>query len=479
MATTIVYLVAGELYDLEEESTVFVSSSRWLLAVAAVLAGLLNEVRAESPRHNVVLLIADDLGLDLGCYGNKVIQSPNIDALAGHGTRFSNGFACVSSCSPSRATIYTGMQSHFCGQYGLQHATHNASTFRNVQSLPRILKAAGYRSGIIAKVHVQPKEVYPWDEEVPGNGRNVPLMAEQARKFIQDSGDKPFLLVMGYTDPHRAAKGFGNAVKDVPDITYDPAKVELPYFVPDQPDARADLADYYRSATRLDYGIGLVMKMLKELGSLDDTLVIFLSDNGIPFPGAKTTLYDAGLHLPLIIKAPGCKGGVVCNAMASYTDIAPTILDWMGLKQPVAMQGRSLLPILEQENPAGWDEVFGSHQFHEITMYYPMRMIRTRTHKYILNLAHELPFPTAQDLYDGLTWQGILKRNDTMLGHRSLDQYLHRPMEELYDLRSDPNELKNVAADPQQAEVLADLRKRLRAWQERTQDPWLVKYKHE
>ncbi|HLW67994.1 MAG TPA: sulfatase [Gemmataceae bacterium] len=451
---------------------------RILFAALAISLALAADGRAQNPRRNVVFLIADDLGLDLGCYGNKVIQTPNIDALAANGTRFSNAFACVSSCSPSRATLYTGMQSHSCGQYGLAHATHNAYTFRQVQSLPRILKAAGYRSGIVAKVHVQPKEVYPWDEEIPGNGRNVPLMAEQARKFIQDSGDKPFLLVMGYTDPHRAAKGFGNAVKGVPDITYNPAKVELPYHLPDQPDCRADLADYYRSATRLDYGIGLLMKVLKELKHEDDTLVIFLSDNGIPFPGAKTTLYDAGLHLPLIIHAPGRKPGV-CNGMASYTDIAPTILDWMGQKQPAAMQGRSLLPILEQENPAGWDEVFGSHQFHEITMYYPMRMIRTRNHKYILNLAHELPFPTAQDLYDGLTWQGILKRGDTMLGQRTMAQYLHRPKEELYDLRTDPSELKNLADDPKQAETLADLRKRLKTWQEKTQDPWLVKYVHE
>jgi N-sulfoglucosamine sulfohydrolase len=448
-----------------------------LFAIATIVL-LAADGRAENPHHNVVFLIADDLGLDLGCYGNKVIQTPNIDALAANGTRFTNAFACVSSCSPSRATLYTGMQSHLCGQYGLAHATHNAYTFRQVQSLPRVLKAAGYRSGIIAKVHVQPKEVYPWDEEIPGNGRNVPLMAEQARKFIQDSGDKPFLLVMGYTDPHRAAKGFGTAVKDVPDITYDPAKVELPYFMPDQPDARADLADYYRSATRLDFGIGLLMKVLKDLKHEDDTLVIFLSDNGIPFPGAKTTLYDAGLHLPLIIHAP-CRKPGICNALVSYTDIAPTILDWMGLKQPATMQGRSLVPILEQESPTGWDEVFGSHQFHEITMYYPMRMIRTRTHKYILNLAHELPFPTAQDLYDGLTWQGILKRGDTMLGQRTMAQYLHRPKEELYELRTDPNELKNLADDPTQAETLADLRKRLRTWQEKTQDPWLVKYVHE
>src|SRR5262249_33686681 len=154
---------------------------------------------------------------------------------------------------------------------------------------------------------------------------------------------------------------------------------------------------YYTSVTRLDHGVGLIMSLLKELKRDDDTLVIFLSDNGIPFPGAKTTLYDSGLNLPLIIKAPGRKPGV-CNGMASWIDIAPTILAWAGVKQPAAMVGRSLLPILEQDKPEGWDEVFGSHQFHEITMYYPMRMVRTRTYKLILNLAHQLPFPFASDI---------------------------------------------------------------------------------
>ena len=259
---------------------------------------------AQPARKNVVLLIADDLGLDLGCYGNGAIRTPHIDALAAAGTRFTHGFACVSSCSPSRATLYTGLHTHHSGQYGLAHGTHNAHTFRHVGSLPNLLGAVGgYRTGIIGKLHVQPKEVYPWDVEIPG-GRNVPLMARQAKTFIEQAGDKPFFLVMGYTDPHRAASTFGNykPVPGVPDATYDPKAVVLPYHLPDAPDTRADVADYYRSVSRLDHGIGLMMSLLKDTKHDGDTLVIFLSDNGIPFPGAKTTLYDPGLHLPLIVK---------------------------------------------------------------------------------------------------------------------------------------------------------------------------------
>lgn len=452
---------------------------RFILTLGIAL-GLTLPVSA-APK-NVILLIADDLGLEVGCYGDKVAHTPNIDALAKSGTRFSHGFACVSSCSPSRATILTGLPTHMCGQYGLAHGEHNSHSFRKVKGLPALLAPAGYRSGVIAKLHVQPKEVYPFDTEIPGSGRNPVQVAEQAKKFMADCGDQPFFLLVGFTDPHRAARGFANDGKyplEVPAIKFDPKTIPLPYFIPDQPDARADLADYYQSVARLDDGVGRVLKVLQENRKLDDTLVIFLSDNGIPFPGAKTTLYDSGLHLPLIVRKPGQKPGILCGALASWTDIAPTILDWCSIKQPAELPGRSLLSILEQEKPAGWDEVYGSHQFHEITMYYPMRSVRTREYQYIVNYAHELEFPHAQDLWDSDTWQGILKRGDRFMGQRSVESFLHRPREELYDLGADPNELKNLAADPGKMKVLGDMRSKLKVWQKRTNDPWLIKDKHE
>ena len=254
----------------------------------------------------------------------------------------------------------------------------------------------------------------------------------------------------------------------------------VPPFLPDQPDVRKDLADYYQSATRLDRGVGLVLDALKKAGAADDTLVIFLSDNGIPFPGAKTTLYDAGVRLPLILSSPRqTKRGHSNDSMASWVDVTPTVLDWAGLKAD-KLPGRSLLGELDQEHSTtGPDAVFGSHVQHEVTMYYPMRSVRTRRHKYILNLASGLEFPTAQDLYRSPTWQGILRRHDKSLGGRALDAYLRRPREELFDLQKDPNEFTNVAADPAYASVLAELRGRLKEWQEKTQDPWLVKYEHE
>jgi N-sulfoglucosamine sulfohydrolase len=454
--------------------------TRFLAPLALTLALTLPSSAAEP--KNIVLLIGDDLGLQLGCYGDKVAKTPNLDRLAAEGTRFTHAFASVASCSASRGTLLTGMPTHMCGQFGHAHAEHNIHSFPKVKGLPALLAPAGYRSGVIAKLHVQPKEVYPFDVEVPGNGRNPVQIAEQARKFISECGDRPFYLHVGFTDPHRAGKGFANQAKyppSVPSVKFDPKSIVVPPFLPDTPECREELAEFYESTARLDHGVGLVLQVLAETKKLDSTLVIFLSDNGIPFPGAKTTLYDPGVHLPLIVKKPGQKPGVTCDAMVSWTDVAPTILDWAGVKPPANLPGRSILPVLEQEKTTGWDEIYSSHQFHEITMYYPMRMVRTRTHKYILNLAHPLEYPSASDLWASPTWQGVIKRGDKMYGARETQAYLHRPREELYDLTADPNEVKNLANDPAQAKVLEELRGKLKAWQQKTNDPWISKYRYE
>jgi N-sulfoglucosamine sulfohydrolase len=455
-----------------------------LLAFGATVSAQTNG--SSGGRRNVVLLIADDLGMQVGCYGDAKIRTPNIDALAARGTRFTEGFATVSSCSPSRAVILTGLFTHTNGQYGLAHAAHHAVTFDNVKSLPARLKQAGYRTGVIGKLHVLPPSVYPWDEKVEGKAiggnRDVDAMAERVGQFVARDADKPFFLLVGFSDPHRAAGGFANKGKlDVASERYKPQDVVVPPFLPDKPDVRQDLAQYYQSITRMDRGVGLVLETLKKAGRADDTLVVFLSDNGMPFPGAKTNHYDPGVHLPLIISSPKqSKHGVVNDSFASWVDVTPTILDWAGVKNGPNLPGRSLLVELDREHATdGPDAVFGSHVQHEVTMYYPMRSIRTRQYKYILNIASPLEAPTAEDLYNSVTWQGMLKRHDTTVGPREMSALLHRPKEELYDLQADPNELKNLAADPAHAKVLDELRGRLKAWQEKTRDPWVIKYEHE
>lgn len=437
-------------------------------------------------RKNVLVIIADDLGRELGCYGDKVAKTPNLDKFAASGTRFVNGFASVASCSPSRSTMLTGLPTHQNGQYGLAHATHHQQSFGNVKSLPGLLGPAGYRTGVVAKLHVLPKTVYPFDEEIGDGGRNPVMATAKAKKFIEDAGDKPFFLWVGLTDPHRAAKGFGNEgkyPKDVPAVTFDPKDVPVPAHLPDVPDVRKDLADYYQSVTRLDHGVGMLLKLLDDKKLTDSTLVVFLSDNGIPFPGAKTTLYDAGLNLPFIVRKPGQKAGVVSDAMMSWTDLAPTVLDWCGVKPAEAMRGKSLLPILEEPSPKGWDTVFASHQFHEITMYYPMRMVRTKQYKLIHNLAHRLEVPSASDLWGSPSWQAILKAKDDKMGARTVTAFLNRPEFELYDIVADPHEANNLlvtAKDKPGTKAVFDaLSKSLTDWRTATADPWNIKAKHE
>ncbi len=454
---------------------------RWLLSLGLVLAELTSPAAAAGPKpRNVVLIIADDLGLDLGCYGNKAIRTPNLDALARRGVRFMRAYATVSSCSPSRSSIFTGLYTHQSGQYGLQHPPHSQQTHPWVQSLPNLLRAAGFWTGLIGKYHVGPAAVYNFNQVLTkgtGGNRDVAAMARLARAFISKREKRPFFLAYCFSDPHRAAKGFANEkfANDPAEVRYDPGKVVVPYHLPDTPEVRRDLADYYQSVSRMDRGVGLLLDVLRELGQLEDTLIIFISDNGMPFPGAKTTLYSAGIHLPLIVSCPGQPQGRSTDALASYVDLVPTILDWTQAKGPkYQLPGQSLLPLLGGNGGKQRDAVFASHQFHEITMYYPMRAIVTKKYKLIRNLAHRLEYPFASDIWGSPSWQGILKRGDKMMGQRSVAAYLSRPEYELYDLSKDPNELRNLAGDAACAEGFADLRQRLHTWRQETTDPWLI-----
>jgi N-sulfoglucosamine sulfohydrolase len=446
-----------------------------------------NESRAadapakKSPR-NVVLMVADDMGLDAGCYGNAVIKTPHLDALAAAGTRFTHAFCTTASCSPSRSVLLTGLQNHANGQYGLQHSVHNFGSYSTIRSLPVLLAEAGYRTCSIGKLHVQPAETYRFEKfanEGAQAGRSSVRMAENAEAFIRESDDRPFFIYYCSTDPHRT---FANN-KSYPGVTpvkYDPQQVIVPDFLPDQPEVRAELAEYYEAISRLDQGVGRMVQALKNTGHWDDTLVIFLSDNGMPFPGAKTTLYESGTRLPLIVRSPGQKPEQVTNAMVTWADITPTILAYAGATGPkYKLHGRSVLPVLEQASSEGWDQVFGSHTFHEVTMYYPMRSIRTRKYHCILNIAHELSYPFASDLWESAMWQGVLRRGDSQLGVRKTETFLHRPRYELYDIEQDPSEARNLANSPEHAEILAKFQRELREWQAETKDPWLVKYEHE
>jgi N-sulfoglucosamine sulfohydrolase len=434
---------------------------------------------AQAPRRqrNILLLIADDLGLHTGAYGDSTARTPNLDKLAIEGVRFTNAFCTTASCSASRSVMLSGLHNHANGQYGHAHTVHNLHYLPKIRPTPDLLKDAGYRTGVIGKLHVNPPDRFRWDLRKESNERGVAQMAQDAKQFIQASAGKPWYLHVGYGDPHRLGDGFGN--RDYPGVkrfAFDPAKVPVPAFLPDNPGTRAELAEYYEAANRLDQGIGFMIDVLRQTGELENTLIVFLSDNGMAFPNAKTNLYDAGSRLPLIVRSPDqSRRGLVNNAMVSWTDLMPTFLNWAGAKGPeYPLHGRSWLPVLEQENPQGWDSVYYSHTFHEITMYYPTRGVRTREYKYLRNLFPELEFPHASDLWDSKTWQSVRRNERALLGKRPVSAYLRRKGEELYDLRKDPDEVDNLAASPDHTAVLAQMRAQVDAFRKETADPWTI-----
>jgi N-sulfoglucosamine sulfohydrolase len=369
--------------------------------------------------------------------------------------------------------------------YGLAHDVHNFSLLDDVKTLPWMLKQAGYRTALVGKNHVRPEAALPYDAwlepERPGI-RDVAKMAKVSGEWMRAQGGLPFFLTVGYSDPHRDALNFGNS-RTWPGVKreiYAPSEVLIPSHLPDLPQVREDLAQYYESVSRLDTGVGMLLDELNVAGHQDDTLVIYLSDNGRPFPGAKDNLYEPGLHMPLIIRSPEhTNRGVRNEALVSWIDVAPTILAWAGVSPPkdyryAPLPGRSLLPILAQSNAPQFDRIFATHSFHEINQYYPMRSIRTRQYSYFLNLEPSLAVPVASDVQLSPTWKAITATPGTLLGKRTLDAFTHRPGEELYDLTQDPDEIVNLAAVARHATVLADLRSQVEAWRTATHDPWLA-----
>jgi N-sulfoglucosamine sulfohydrolase len=488
---------------------------RQIFIPGAVVFAMCVSTGFQVPKHdglkelpNIILIVADDHGTDaLGCYGNALIKTPNLDNLAAEGIRFTNAFCTSASCSPSRSVILTGVQSHTNGMYGLQHSTHHFTSFDNIKTLPVLLAENGYRTGRVGKFHVAPEDVYKFQHVLSAGGANDPAslgrnsmqMAEISRNFIAEENNKPFFLYFATDDPHRSntilpdgtpdfeatpgPNAFGNrkeGYKGITDIKYNPEEVIVPTFLPDTRQCREELAQYYQSVSRLDQGIGKLIKILKETGKYNNTIIIYISDNGAAFPGAKTTLYDPGMRLPCIVRDPAqSRKGIVNNRMISWVDITPTILDFAGVSTKEKIQGRSFKGILTQGEPQAEDEVYASHSLHEITMYYPMRVIRTGNYKLVYNIAHELQFPMALDLQKSYTWKGLVENKASLLGKRKIIDFLHRPRFELYDLKKDPYEIKNLANNPQYKQVYEELLAKLKRFQETTNDPWYHKWQYE
>ncbi|QEG22815.1 sulfatase family protein [Mariniblastus fucicola] len=486
------------------------------------------------PERNIVFFITDDESPTLGCYGDSVAITPNVDALAKDGVLFRNAFATTASCSASRSVVMTGLHNHKNGLYGHTHDFHKFNAYHNVisLSLPRVLANEGYRTAQIGKYHVAPEAVFRFEKtfgEV--NQRNPVLMAERCREFINNRDDqRPFFLYFGTSDPHRSGgidknstlelkpNLFGNrpaqkSHKGIDEKFFDPQAVPVPDFLTDTAETREELAQYYQSCSRIDQGLGKLVEILKEAGVYDKTLIVFTSDHGMAFAGGKTTVYETGLHVPFVVRNPYDKRrGFETDAMISHVDITPSLLDfaggldsktngpkkWIdpdkfwkeqrlfgrdnrsGRNKFKSYQGKSWMPVLAGEASQHHQAIFASHTFHEITMYYPMRVVRDKKFKLIWNIAHGLDYPFATDLWVASSWQAQFRKGpDAMYGLKTVDQYIHRPKFELYDMENDPGESTNLADSPQHASVLKEYQLKLKSMQKELEDPWIMKWDYE
>lgn len=416
---------------------------------------------------NVVLIVADDLGwLDPSSYGNPNLQTPHIDRLAEEGLRFTGAFVTASSCSPSRASIVTGQYPHTNGVTALAHLHLRATLSPFHDTLADLLSAAGYRTGLAGKWHISPflpTGWYGYDERMGGVVDMWIHEPDAILDFIRRSRGHRFYLEINFMDTHRDYAG--NFDFD-PDFPVDPDGLRIPEYMqlPDWPEIRLELAKFYSKAMKMDAMIGAVLATLDELDLAENTLVLFLSDNGPPFPGNKMTLYDRGIATPMIVRWPArLPAGRVRHALVSTIDVLPTILEASGRQVPDWVQGRSFLPLLAAGAADRHRDAVFAEMTHHVE-YIPTRAVRTERWKYIRNYS---------DIAIGLDQLHHMEWAHRLCGRP--DQPWKRPRvpEELYDLLVDPNEQRNLIGDPAGQAILEEMRRRLDAHMEETADPFL------
>jgi len=453
-----VYLTALQNYRMKLKHLL----SAMLFAVAACCIHA-----AESPaKPNIILIIADDLGYeDSTPYGCKGVHTPNLDQIAKDGMKFTRAFNTCSSCSPSRSSIITGRYPHNTGAEWL-HLPLPKGQVTFVEKL----KAAGYWTAQSGKWHLGSAVEDRFDlvrkDRMEKGVKNddsgcqgwVPTLQQRPK-------DKPFFCWFASHDPHRPY--FPNTLA----VPHTPEETEVPPYLPDVPPTRKDLAMYYDEIGRLDIYVGKVMEELKRENALDNTVILFITDNGRPFPRCKTSVYDSGIQSPLLVQWPGkIKAGTVCDSFISSIDLAPTILELAGLSAGKTFQGKSFKTLLSAPEKTIRDRVFAEHNWHDYTAY--ERSVRTAQFKYIHNFWNELPATPPADAVASITFQEMRRLRDA--GKLDTNQMAcfvcPRPVEELYDVTTDPQELKNLAGDPKYADTLKQLRGQLDEWRKETKD---------
>ena len=446
---------------------------------------------ADAAKANILFLFGDDWAWPhASCLGTPQVRTPTFDRLAREGVLFRNAHCAAPSCSPSRAAVLTG-QWHWRLVVGANLRGALAARFT---VYPDLLEQAGYFVGLSGKGY-GPGSIADRPRNPAG-----PTFKDFEAFLAARPKDKPFCFWFGSHNPHRPYKWQGGRQRG-----FDPGKVVVPPYLPDNATIRDDIADYYAEVEAFDRESGAILAALEKAGELDRTLIVMSGDNGWPFPRCKAGLYDSGTHQPLAVRWAGkIKAGRVVEDFVSLADLAPTFLEAAGLSVPATMTAKSLLPVLLSEKSGQVDpqrdHVLTGMETHVPCRAladggqggYPMRSIITRDFHYIRNFradrwpagdpaGGEMPSYELLAKNTRLAWGDcdaspskawILTHRDDPATKAFADRaFGKRPARELYDLRKDPYEMTNVAEDPAYADTVRQLDNRLMAELKATADP--------
>lgn len=425
---------------------------------------------------NILWIMSEDMGPELGAYGTAEVRSPVIDALAAKGMTYDQVFTTAPICSISRSALYTGMYQTSIGAH--QHRTRKEEKRPlpfNVSLLTDQFRNSGYYTALLTKV-VQDTDENKWLDARKKTDWNFSYDGKpyDSDNIVDLKANQPFFAHVQFGETHRGHE-WDDAINKI-DHPADPAKVDIPSYYPDHPVVRRDWADYLNAVMAFDLKTGVILRRLEEEGLAENTIIIVLSDHGRAMVRGKQWLYDSGLHIPLIIYVPeglalpdGFVRGARSNQLISGIDITATTLALGGAYDKSKMQGR---PFLGEESVER-DYVYAARDRADETSDY-MRTIRSGQYRYIKNFYPERPYTQfnayKETVYPPYRVMFRLHEEGTLGPVPSLFFADRKPEEELFDVTSDPDNVNNLASDPAYAAVLSDMRLRLAQWQEETGD---------
>ncbi|MFY0652362.1 MAG: sulfatase [Cyclobacteriaceae bacterium] len=419
------------------------------------------QAHAKKEKPNFIIFIADDVSWDdLGCYGNKFVQTPNIDNLASQGLKFTNTYLTASSCSPSRNSILLSRYPHNTGGAEL-HTKPPAE----MVSFPELLKNKGYYTLHAGKYHQgdyseRAYDVIYRDKRNLNGGEGMWIESVQSRPK-----DKPFFMWFAAFDAHR------NWGENEFSGTHNPDEIKPPFYLSDGDDTKKDLGQYYDEIKRFDYYIGEIVKILKEQKAYANTVIMVMADNGRPFPHSKTRVNDRGMKTPFVVSWPEkVKEAQTCDALVSAIDIGPTLLDLAEMDPVKSIQGKSFSTLIDNPGADFRNYVFAEHNWHDYEAH--ERMVRNKDYMLIVNARPNKPQMGPADAVGSPSFTDLKKMEAKgELSAIQADVFVTpRPKEELYDLNKDKLQLMNVASVPEYGSSLNDLRKVLQQWVDETGD---------